>query len=228
MSNEAKITMDEARDLVSNQMLWPLVRDFLWDFVPQVHRSWLEGLEVGKVEGLMDEKMLAGVSSSQTFKRFVLEQLGIEPCFYSFPRNDWSRLLLLDGSTLELIAKWIGALACSDELRRVTDGAAVRELKASLSGVYPEVFGYTMYFKGVDFQRRDEMQKGIEGIASIGFYVLLSLLADVPSSLVARLKFKLPKKLSDSATLRFKVQTCDKVVAKLLKLKFPEAHKLCC
>lgn len=228
MSNEVKITMDEARDLVSNQMLWPLVRDFLWDFVPQVHRSWLESLEVGKTEGLMDEKNLAGVSNSQTFKRFILAQLGIEPCFYSFPKNDWSRLLLLDGSTIESIAKWIGALACADELRRVTDGAAVRELKASLSGVYPEVFGYTMYFKGVDLQRGDEMQNGFEGIASIGFYVLLSLLADVPSSLVARLKFKLPKKLCDSATLRFKAQTCDKVVAKLLKLKFPEAHKLCC
>ena len=122
----------------------------------------------------------------------------------------------------------IGALACADELRRVTNGAAVRELKASLSGVYPEVFGYTMYFKEVDFQRGDEMQKGIEGIASIGFYVLLSLLADIPSSLVARLKFKLPKKLCDSATLRFEAKTCDKVVSKLLKLKFPEAHKLCC
>ena len=43
MKNEA-ITIDEARELAADPALWPRVRDFLWDFVPQVHPSWWEGL----------------------------------------------------------------------------------------------------------------------------------------------------------------------------------------
>ena len=49
MSNEAKITMDEARDLVSNQMLWPLVRDFLWT---SYRRCIGAGSRVWKLESL--------------------------------------------------------------------------------------------------------------------------------------------------------------------------------
>ena len=38
------VTVEEARNLVADQALWPRVRDFLWDFAPQVHPSWLEDL----------------------------------------------------------------------------------------------------------------------------------------------------------------------------------------
>ena len=44
MQSELPIAMDEARALVSDRVLWPRVRDFLWDFAPQVHESWLEGV----------------------------------------------------------------------------------------------------------------------------------------------------------------------------------------
>ena len=227
MLTKANITIDEARGLVADAALWPAVRDFLWDFAPQVHGSWLEDLDMGKAFRPSDLHL--SMKSSPRVKHFILAQLGIESCFHHFPKDDWSRLLLLDGATLESVVKWLGALACADGLRRVTDGAKVRELKAALPGVYPEVFGYTMYFKGVDFQCGDaEIQSGLEGISSIGFYALLSLLADVPPSLVSRLKFKLPRKLCASEPLHFEAKTCGKVVAKLLKLKFQEAYKLCC
>ena len=46
MSNEANISIDDARALVADEALWPRMRDFLWDFTPQIHASWLEGLRM--------------------------------------------------------------------------------------------------------------------------------------------------------------------------------------
>lgn len=223
MSDEANMTIDEARALVSDAALWPRVRDFLWDFAPQVHPSWLEGLPP-QVPGLMP---------SPRVKRFVLDSLGVAPCFHAFPKDDWSRLLLLDGDTLGSIAKWLGALACADGLRRVTDGASVRALKAALPGVYPDVFGYTMYFKGIDLAAKNAMAatgRMGEDVAATGLSVVLSLLDPLPAPLVARLRLKLPKgewpegrETSDAGRERLAA-----ALAKLLKLKFPEAYTLCC
>ena len=226
MAEKADITMDEARALVADTALWPLVRDFLWDFSAQIHRSWIEGLELLAPLNLDSQSIL----ENPRVKRFVLERLGVEPCMHTFPKDDWSRLLLLGGDTLIAIAKWLGALACADALRRVTDGKVVRELKAGLSGVYPEVFTYVAYFSGIDFQRRDaEAQSlGSHDVISAGVSVLFSLLEHLPSPLASRLKLKLPKDLCDSASLRLKQEACGRVLAKLLKLKFPEAYLLCC
>ena len=244
MSNEANITIDDARALVADEALWPRMRDFLWDFAPQVHASWLEGLgletiDVGR-EGESATSNASRLMSSPRVKRFVLSSLGVKPCFHAFPKDDWSRLVLLDGQTLGLIVKWLGALACADALRRVTDGKTVRELKSALSGIYPEVFAYTAYFSKIDFQREDaEKPSGesldvdsrpsvVEDVFSTGMSIIESLLSGVPSPLVSRLRFKLPKSLCASAPPRLKKETCGAVVAKLLKLKFPEAHSLCC
>ena len=107
-------------------------------------------LETSKPLNFETSKLLNLQTSSPRVKRYVLSSLGVEPCFHRFPKEDGSRLLLLDGETLELIVKWLGALSCAGALRRVTNGATVRELKAALSGVYPEVFGYTMYFGSLE------------------------------------------------------------------------------
>ena len=232
--------MDEARGLVSDQTLWPLVRGFLWDFVPQIHPSWLEGLDVedrmsagmGKDFRLSD--LLLSREASPRIKRVILEQFGISPCFHAFPKDDWSRLLLLDGSMLESMAKWLGALACADGLRRVTAGATVRELKSTLSGVYPEVFGFTMYFKGFDVFAEDveghDVPVSGNGVVSVGCKLLLALLGGVPDPILSRLKFKLPKSLCDLCVLSGNAgaRPDQSFVAKLLKLKFTEAYKLCC
>lgn len=90
----------EARELISNEFLWPKVREYL----------------------------AAGGA------------------FESFPAKDPSRLKLLDVATRQAIGVWIEAIALADSWRKIVDGAVVRELKASYSGVYPEVFRYTAYF----------------------------------------------------------------------------------
>ena len=136
--------------------------------------------------------------------------------------------------------KWLGALTCAEDLRRVTDGKTVRALKAALPGIYPEVFGYTAYFARIDSQRRDAEAQGEESldagsrpsiaekVVSDGLSIVDSLLADVPSPILSRFRFKLPKSFCASAAPRLKKESCGAVVAKLLKLKFPEAYRLCC
>lgn len=222
MAKEKNISIDDARALVADEALWPRMRDFLWDFTPQIHASWLEGLRIPD-----------GTAHSQRIKTYVLSSLGVAPVFHSFPKGDWSRLLLLDGATLEAIAKWLGAIVLADDLRRVMDRATVRALKASLSGVYPEVFGFTAYFSGIDLKRKDAETRGegapsAENVVSTGLSMIDALLAPLPEALVSRLKLKLPKDPSAPAPLRLKPEACGKALAKLLKLKFPEAYKLCC
>jgi hypothetical protein len=218
MADKADITMDEARGLVSDAALWPRVRDFLWDFASQVHPDWLEGLPP------------ACDMESPRVRRYVLELLGVEPCFHLFPKDDGSRLLLLDRETLESVAKWLGALACAADLRRVTSGRAVRELKESLPGIYPEVFGYTMYFK--DFAAKNAKDaKTADEILAAGLGVLASAVSGVPEPVASRLKFKLPKRLCDLCVPCGEKETSRiafPAVLKLLKLKFPEAYSLCC
>ena len=206
------MTIEEARELVSNRPLWPFVRDFLWNFAPQVHPSWMDAAALREMK-------------SPRVRRYVLSLLGVEPCFHAFPREDGSRLLLLGGETLESIVKWLGALACSDALRRTTDGAVVRGLKAALPGVYPEVFGYTMYFREFVPRGDAEAQSLQAVVVEEGASLLLSALSSLPAPLVSRLKFKLPRGLCDSAAPReIKLSS----IYKLLKLKFPEAYKVCC
>ena len=221
MSNEMNMTIDEARALVSDAALWPRVRDFLWDFAPQVHSSWLEGMGLS-------------LSASPRVKRFILSTLGVEPCFHTFPKDDWSRLALLDGTDLESLVKWLGAIACADRLRRVTDGKAVRELKAALPGVYPEVFAYTAYFEKDSRDVKDGGDGGCtaDHVVSLGLSLVSSLLGDVPESVVARFKFKLPREMASAPQAGGLPPGSPKgreaAVAKLIKLKFPEAHSLCC
>ena len=237
------ITMEDARVLVGDTKLWPRVRDFLWDFAPQVHESWLEDVLATKnaenakngKNALCDLCALCGKErNTPRVKRYILESLGVEPCFHTFPKEDGSRILLLDGATLESAAKWLGALACAESLRRVTSGEVVRELKSKLRGIYPEVFGYTAYFKDLDFQRRDAETQSAQRISEDGCKMLFSVLSELPEPLIRRMKLKFPKSLCElcvSAPLRLKErssQTSLSAVLKLFKLKFPEAYKLCC
>ena len=221
------IDMESARALVSDQVLWPRVRDFLWDFAPQIHASWLEDLDAPLASAV------SRLMSSPRIKRAILSSLGVEPCFHSFPKDDWSRLLLLDGAMLESIAKWLGALVCADRLRGVTSGAEVRALKAALPGIYPEVFGYTAYFKGLKIEDLGmKVEEGSFGeIGVLGGHILLSLLESLPAPLVARLKLKLPKVYSGDSSSGVNLQSPIfnlQFLARLLKLKFPEAYSLCC
>ena len=238
MAEVASITIDEARALVSNQALWPRVRDFLWDFAPQVHTSWLDGLcghetlDARREDG---SSIVSSLSSSWRIKKSILDSLHIEPCFHTFPKDDGSRILLLDGATLESIAKWLGALACADSLRRVTSGATVRELKAALPGIYPEVFGYTAYFGKLKVEKSGVEKVTPQSIMDTGVACLFSFVSHLPQPLLQRLTLKLPRtlqpgNLETSELLNFSTsQPLNRqLLLKLLKLRFPEAHSLCC
>lgn len=232
------IDIEHARALVSDRMLWPRVRDFLWDFTLQVHPSWLDSLPSGVMSDACCAEckaLVPSLMSNPRTKRFILSSLGVEPCFHTFPKEDWSRLLLLDGTTLESIAKWMGALVCAGALRRLTDGATVRALKAALPGIYPDVFAYTAYFSrwiAGEAERLDGVPSGgspVDRLVRCGMDSLFSLLAELPAPLLRRLRLKLPKTFSESVSDDPMAQRFDDAaVSKLLKLKFSEAHALCC
>ena len=235
MAEAGNITIDEARALVSDQSLWPRVRDFLWDFAPSIHESWIDGkfgsLEV--VDLAIQTSRLPGrdappSESSWRIKQFILDSLGVEPCFHVFPKEDLSRLLLIDGATLESIVNWLGALACADSLRRVTDGATVRGLRSALPGVYPEVFGYTAYFRS-KVESLEVESPDADMIVSAGWKILSSALARLPESLLRRLAMKLPKRLGqpDPRLSAFDLRLSTATLQLLLKLRFPEAYSLC-
>lgn len=212
------LTIENARELVSDPVLWPRVRDLLWDFAPQIHPSWIESFSI-------PPSML----SSGRVKLWMLERLGVESCFHTFPKDDWSRLLLLDGSTLLDICKWLGAIACVDSLRHITSGKSVRELKVGLSGVYPEVFTYTAYFKGLNVE--GFKVEGLESVIGIGWHLMKALVANVPEPLKSRLSLKLPQScasfdLQPSILKPINIKHFNMQL--LLKLRFPEAYRLCC
>ena len=48
---DSLIDIAAARSLVADAALWPRVRDFLWDFAPSIHPSWLEEVESLKMKG---------------------------------------------------------------------------------------------------------------------------------------------------------------------------------
>jgi hypothetical protein len=247
------IDIDKARELVGNAVLWPRVRDFLWDFAPQVHESWLSSLTSG---WLGSSGMQPDISASQPtaqpssgldtgsprVKAWLLRELGVEPCFHSFPKDDGSRLLLLDGATLLEIEKWLGALACANVLRRITDGATVRSLKAALHGVYPEVFGYTAYFKDLEklcglvakwFDGADGDKKlDDEFVVAVGHALVDDAFAHLSAPILKRFRLKLPKNLPPRPPLQFP-RPSDHLTTRplnlqlLLKLRFSEAYALC-
>ncbi len=223
--------MEEARALVADTALWPLVRDFLWDFAPQIHPSWLE--EIPGAGAIANNLAL---SSSPRVKKWILSSLGVEPCFHLFPKDDWSRLLLLDGAKLLEIAKWLGAISFVDPLRRITAPAQVKDFKAAFAGVYPDIFAYAMYFtpapskKGAASAAPASDLSPAE-VAAFGVSQLWSFVAKLDKPLLRRLELKLPKSatLPDSGReMKRDASRESKNLRLLLKLRFPEAFSLCC
>jgi hypothetical protein len=115
----------------------------------------------------------------------------------------------------------------------VTDGATVRELKSTLRGIYPEVFGFAEYFRKLKVENVKCAVEGnvTERIVRIGSSLLFALIGQLPKSLSDRLKFKLPKTLSPGDDPDFQLSTFNfqlSTLQLLLKLRFPEAYELCC
>ena len=214
---DGMIDIEAARALVSDATLWPRIRGFLWNFAGQIHPSWLETVP--------SARSAPSVSSSSRVSRWLLSELEVEPCFHAFPATDGSRLLLLDSETLVSVARWLGAIASADALRRVTRGPDVAALKSALPGIYPDLFSYTAYFAKSALPPSADPAPG--AVQTHGFSLLFSFLSGLPAPLLRRLRLKLPAtaRLPDRPTVRPpKPQT----VNLLLKLRFPEAFSLCC
>ena len=209
--------IETARALVSNSTLWPHVRAFLWDFAPFIHPSHLA-----------DHRPVAA-DASPRLKRMALAALGVEPCFHDFPAADASRLLLQDAETFDAIAKWLGAVSNADRLRRVTSGSAVRELKAAMPGVYPDVFAYTAYFGRFKSDAKAEGPVSASSVVADGYAQLASLLAPLPAQLLLRLRLRLPADapMPGAADAAGKAPAPLEKVLLVLKLRFPEAYALC-
>ena len=87
--------------------------------------------------------------------------------------------------------------------------------------------------KALDLAAKDaKSAKGrmSEDVVSTGLSIIVSLLDSLPEALSSRLEFKLPKGLCDLCVLCGENErpALDAAVKRLLKLKFPEAYKLCC
>ena len=149
-----------------------------------------------------------------------------ESLFYDFSNPGPARIMLLDAEVLGRAAKWIGAILYAPQLRRVMDGASVRSLKASLAGVYPEVFSYVAYFRDAPVPRDAGSFAGMApeekaaAVVSAGRAVLAGAAKDAPRP-VAEL---FAKKLGGET----EPLECDgRFVSMAFKLKFPEAYRLC-
>lgn len=219
-----ELTLEQARALVGNDALWPRVRDFLWRFADQVDATWLEGL---RAAAHLPPSAAAAAWTSPRARAWALGELGVAPCFHDFPATDGSRLLLLDAATLDAVARWLGALAHVDFLRRTADGATVRAFKAALPGVYPDVLSYAAYFTSAG--RNADLVEALspDDVVAAGYGRLFSLFAALPAPLVARAVFKFPKSRSGLCAPHGEAPPLA-VVHKLLKLRFPEAYRTCC
>jgi len=227
---DGMIDIEAARALVSDAALWPRVRGFLWNFASQIHPSHLSSLPLPAVPSL---PAVSALQSSSRVSRWILAELSVDPCFHPFPSDDLSRLLLLDSDTLVAVARWLGALASTEALRRVTRGPDVAALKSSLPGIYPDVFSCTAYFAKTALPPSADPAPG--AVQSHGFSLLFSFLSGLPSPLLRRLRLKLPADAlpsndqtvapSNDPTVK---RSNDQTIKLLLKLHFPEAFSLCC
>ena len=66
--------------------------------------------------------------------------------FEVYPAGDPRRIRYVDEEVRKAVDEWLEVLSRADELKKVIDGARVRELKERYPGAYPEALRYTMYF----------------------------------------------------------------------------------
>lgn len=212
---DSVIDMEQARALVQNETLWRHVADFLWNTPAIVHPARIKAIL--DCPGI-DATALAG---SPFVKTYICEKLGIEPFFCEFPASSPYRIALLDGATLSGAAKWLGVIAFACELRKIMDGAKVREFKAAFPGVYPEAFAYTAYFRSLKAPAGAEISP--DAIKSYGEALLQSVFADLPPQIRRRAEVRFEKDFTSPQGVSIPLET----VMLVLKLKFPEAYKLC-
>ena len=128
--------------------------------------------------------------------------------------------------TIDKIARWVGVVVYSRQLGAITDGPGVRALKTAFPGAYPDVFSFTAYFRNVpaapkagEFPRLAPDER-VEAVIAAGRSVLLGAVCkDCPAPVLAAFTAKLGPAEPVESDPRF--------ISTALKLKFPEAYRLC-
>ena len=146
--------------------------------------------------------------------------------FADFSEPGPARIMLLDAATIDKIARWVGVVVYSRQLGAITDGPGVRALKAALPGAYPDVFSFTAYFRNVpaapkagEFPRLAPDER-VEAVIAAGRSVILGAVCkDCPAPVLAAFTAKLGPAEPVESDSRF--------ISTALKLKFPEAYRLC-
>ena len=146
--------------------------------------------------------------------------------FADFSKAGPARIMLLDAATIDKIARWVGVVVYSRQLGAITDGPGVRALKAALPGAYPDVFSFTAYFRNVpaapkagEFPRLAPDER-VEAVIAAGRSVVLGAVCkDCPAPVLAAFTAKLGPAEPVESDSRF--------ISTALKLKFPEAYRLC-
>ena len=124
--------------------------------------------------------------------------------------------------TYQNIGLWLAALARADELRNVISGARVRELKAALPGVYPDVLKVAPYFHKWQLPAADGDDFAVNGLR-----YLATALKDLPAELLGRQKLRFPvEREGGFAPLDGDVPLAE--VFRLMQIQFPKEYALCC
>ena len=207
------IDMKDARALVRDERRWPLVRGFLFGFAPLA--------DAARVDAACGDGT-AALRGTPRVDAFVCERLGVTPLFHAFPADDGSRLLLLPAETYQAVGLWLAALARADELRNVISGARVRELKAALPGVYPDVLKVAPYFHKWKLPAADGDDFAVNGLR-----YLATALRDLPVELLGRQKLRFPAgREGGFAPLDGDVPFAE--IFRLMQIQFPKEYALCC
>ena len=207
------IDMKDARALVRDERRWPLVRSFLFGFAPLI--------DTARVDAVCGDGT-AVLRGTPCVDAFVCERFGVKPVFHAFPADDGSRLLLLPAETYQRLGLWLAALARKEELRNVISGARVRELKAALPGVYPDVLKIVPYFHKWQLPAADGDDFAVNGLR-----YLATALKDLPVELLGRQRLRFPVEREGGFTPLDGGVSLEEVF-RLMQIQFPKEYALCC
>ena len=233
--NDSAISLADARPLVASP-LWPRIRAFLWNFASLCDPARLTaaaGGSGGAAPRSLDLLDAPRVAAS------ALRALGVEPVFHPFPATDASRLLLLSREDYDRLAQFLGVVALAPALRRVTAGAEVRALKASLPD-YPATLAFTAYFRRHEplFERLVPAGEAANpaAVLAAGHRLLAAALSDLPPELLLRQRLRFPAGSPADAALAREAGSAPEAsasgaalaAAKLaLKLSNPQEYTTC-
>lgn len=187
------------RELVrGDSPLWREISRFLFDFT-----SLMDAERLRAAVSPLDSSLLAGEGRAAVrLRRLVLARHGVEACSHAFPREDGSRIVLLEKSSLWCLAEWLGCLSCAPQLRKVILKSQVTALSSELALGYPAVFRREAYYqRWLERLRASSAELTSsslwgEVVRGQGLRLLSAILSPLPSPLLIRFRLRFPESCS--------------------------------